>query len=195
MICQSDFSTSLITAFNLSSNSHLYFAHAKRAHISRVITLLFIRLSGTSLFTIFRAIHSTIAVLPTQGSHTNTGLFFVLLDNISSVLLISSSLPITGSIFQFLANSIKSIQYFLREFILLSGSLSIIFSQFLKLFIISFILLYSILKLLKISFVLVSEYFINDNIKCSSVTNWSLFLSAIFSASINTLFKSFDKDN
>jgi len=141
MICQSDFSTSFITAFNLSSNSHLYFAHAKSVHISSVITLLFIRLSGTSLFTIFRAIHSTIAVLPTHGSQTKTGLFFVLLDNISRVLLISSSLPITGSIFQFLANSIKSIPYFLREFILLSGSLSVTFSQFLKLFIISLVLL------------------------------------------------------
>jgi hypothetical protein len=82
MICQSDFSTSLITAFNLSSNSHLYFAHAKSAPISRVITLLFIRFSGTSLLTIFNAIHSTIAVLPTPGSHTSTGLFLDLLDRI-----------------------------------------------------------------------------------------------------------------
>jgi hypothetical protein len=82
MICQSDFSTSFITAFSLSSNSHLYLAPAKSAHISKVITLLFIRLSGTSLFTIFRAIHSTIAVLPTQGSPTSTGLFLDLLESI-----------------------------------------------------------------------------------------------------------------
>jgi hypothetical protein len=47
-----------------------------------VITLLFIRFSGTSLLTIFKAIHSTIAVLPTHGSHTKTGLFFDLLDRI-----------------------------------------------------------------------------------------------------------------
>jgi len=82
MISHSDFSTSLITAFSLSSNSHLYFAQAKRAHISRVITFLFIRFSGTSLFTIFKAIHSIIAVLPTHGSHTKTGLFLDLLDKI-----------------------------------------------------------------------------------------------------------------
>jgi hypothetical protein len=141
IICQSDFSTSLITAFSLSSNSHLYFAHAKRAPISRVITLLFIRFSGTSLFTIFKAIHSIIAVLPTPGSQTKTGLFFVLLDSICKVLLISSSLPITGSIFHDFANSIRSIQYFFKEFIFDSGSLSVTFSPFLILSIIFFILL------------------------------------------------------
>jgi len=82
IICQSDFSTSLITDFNLSSNSHLYFAHAKSAPISRVIILLFIKFSGTSLLTIFRAIHSIMAVFPTHGSHTKTGLFLDLLDRI-----------------------------------------------------------------------------------------------------------------
>jgi len=79
IIVPSDFSTSFITAFNLSSNSHLYFAQAKSAPISRVINLLFIRFSGTSLLAILRAIHSIIAVLPTHGSQTKTGLFFVLL--------------------------------------------------------------------------------------------------------------------
>ncbi|MDP2396599.1 MAG: hypothetical protein Q8S84_03995 [bacterium] len=131
----------MITAFSLSSNSHLYFAQANNAHISRVITLLFMRFSGTSLFTILSAIHSTIAVLPTHGSHTNTGLFFDLLDNICRVLLISSSLPITGSIFHFLANSIKSIQYFFSVFIFDSGSLSVTVSPFLILSIICLVLL------------------------------------------------------
>jgi hypothetical protein len=82
MIFQLDFSTSLITAFNLSSNSHLYFAQARRAHISRVIILFDNRFSGTSCSTIFLAIHSTIAVFQTQGSQTKTGLFFVLRDKI-----------------------------------------------------------------------------------------------------------------
>jgi hypothetical protein len=82
IISQLDFSTSFITDFSLSSNSHLYIAHAINAPISRVIIFLFTRLSGTSLFTIFKAIHSIIAVLPTPGSHTKTGLFLLLLDNI-----------------------------------------------------------------------------------------------------------------
>jgi hypothetical protein len=195
IICQSDFSTSLITAFNLSSNSHLYFAQAKSAHISRVINLLFTRFSGTSLLAILRAIHSIKAVLPTQGSPTKTGLFFVLLDKICKVLLISSSLQITGSIFHFLAKSTKSIQYFFKACILFSGSLSVTFSPPLILSITSFTFGLVITKVLKKSFVLVSAKSIKAKSKCSSVTNWSLFLSAIFSASIKTLFKSGDKVN
>jgi hypothetical protein len=127
-----DFSTSLITAFNLSSNSHLYFAQAKSDHISRDIILLCNKLSGTSFSTIFLAIHSIIAVLPTPGSQIKTGLFFVLLDNICKVLLISSSLQITGSIFHLRAKSTKSIPYFLSAFNLFSQSLSVIFSPFLN---------------------------------------------------------------
>jgi hypothetical protein len=127
-----DFSTSFITAFNLSSNSHLYFAQAKREPISRDIILLCNRLSGTSFSTIFLAIHSIIAVFQTPGSQIKTGLFFVLLDNICRVLLISSSLHITGSIFHLRAKSTKSIQYFFKAFNLFSPSLSLIFSQFLN---------------------------------------------------------------
>lgn len=99
MIFHSSFSTSLITAFNLSSNSHLYFAQAISAHISRVISLFQTKLSGMSLSAILRAIHSTIAVFTNSGSQTSTGLFLDLLDNIWIALLISSSLQITGSIF------------------------------------------------------------------------------------------------
>jgi hypothetical protein len=82
IIFPSDFFTSLITAFSLSSNSHLYFAPAIKAHISRVISLFQIKLSGISLSAILRAIHSTIAVLPTPGSQTSTGLFLDLRDKI-----------------------------------------------------------------------------------------------------------------
>jgi hypothetical protein len=115
MISHSDFSTSLITDLNLSSNSHLYIAQASRAHISREIIFFQIKLSGISFSAIFLAIHSTIAVFQTQGSQIKTGLFFVLLDNICIALLISSSLQITGSIFQAFAFSTKSIQYFFNE--------------------------------------------------------------------------------
>jgi hypothetical protein len=77
-----DFSTSFITDFNLSSNSHLYLAQASNDHISSEIILFCIKFSGTSFSTIFLAIHSIIAVFQTHGSQIKTGLFFVLLDNI-----------------------------------------------------------------------------------------------------------------
>jgi hypothetical protein len=156
---------------------------------------LFCKFSGTSLFAILRAIHSIRAVLPTHGSQTKTGLFFVLLDRICRVLLISSSLQITGSIFHFLANSTKSIQYFFKACILFSGSLSVTFSQPLILSITSFTFGLVIAKVLKNSFVLVSAKSIKAKSKCSSVTNWSLFLSAIFSASIKILFNSLERAN
>ena len=47
--------------------------------------------------TIFWAKPSTIAVLPTPGSPINTGLFFVLRDNICITRSISVDLPMTGS--------------------------------------------------------------------------------------------------
>jgi len=138
IICQSDFSTSLITALRRSSKSHLYFAPASKDPISRVMTLFPIRFSGTSLSTILRAIHSIIAVLPTHGSQTRTGLFLLRLESIWRVLRISSSRPMTGSIFPCFACSIKSIQYFLRVLSLFSGSLSVTFSQALMVSMISF---------------------------------------------------------
>ena len=59
--------------------------------------ILLFRFSGTSPSTIFWAMPSEIAVLPTPGSPTRIGLFLVLLLNICRTLRISSSLPITGS--------------------------------------------------------------------------------------------------
>jgi hypothetical protein len=129
IICQFDFSTSLIIALRRSSKSPLYFAHAKSDPISRVITLFPIRFSGTSLSTILRAIHSMIAVFPTPGSQTRTGLFFLRLERICRVLRISSSRPMTGSIFHCFACSMRSIPYFLRVLSLFSGSLSVTFSH------------------------------------------------------------------
>jgi hypothetical protein len=175
-----DFSVSFITAFNLSSNSHLYLAPASNAHISRVTIFLPLRLSGTSLFAILSAIHSIIAVFQTQGSQTKTGLFLVLLDNICKVLLISSSLPITGSIFHFLANSTKSIQYFFKAFILFSGSLSVTFSPFLIVFMISSIFSFVIKNDVNIFFTVLSQNCINAKNRCSSVVKSSFIFSAIF---------------
>jgi len=76
IISHSEDSTSFITDFSLSSNSHLYLAPAIRAPKSKVNIFLFKRTSGTSLSIIFLAIHSTIAVFQTQGSQIKTGLFF-----------------------------------------------------------------------------------------------------------------------
>ena len=104
--------TSFKTAFNLSSNSPLYLAPAINAPISSEKIILSFNPSGTSPLTILSAKPSTIAVLPTPGSPIRTGLFFVLLERILIVLLISSSLPITGSNLCFLARSVKLVPYF-----------------------------------------------------------------------------------
>ena len=106
------FSSSVKTAFNLSSNSPLYLAPAISAPISREKIVLSFKFSGTSPCNIRCARPSAIAVLPTPGSPIRTGLFFVRLDNICIARLISESLPITGSILPFLANSTKSRPYF-----------------------------------------------------------------------------------
>ncbi len=108
-------------ALSLSSNSPLYFVPAINPPISNTAITLFLRLSGISPLIILCASPSAIAVLPTPGSPINTGLFLVLLDNTCITRLISSSLPITGSSFPFLAASVKLIVYFSRVFILSSG--------------------------------------------------------------------------
>ena len=63
--------------FIRSSNSPRYFVPATNAPISNIIKRLLAISSGTSPLTIRCANPSTIAVLPTPGSPTNTGLFFV----------------------------------------------------------------------------------------------------------------------
>jgi len=107
IILPSAFWTSFNTAFRRSSNSPLYFAPAINAPISSEKIILSFNPSGTSPLTILSANPSTIAVLPTPGSPIKTGLFLVLLDKILIILLISSSLPITGSNLCFLAKSTK----------------------------------------------------------------------------------------
>ena len=98
MICPSEF-------LKRSSNSPRYFAPATSAPISRANSFLSFKPSGTSPFTIRCARPSTTAVLPTPGSPISTGLFLVLRERIRTTFRISSSRPITGSIFCCLARS------------------------------------------------------------------------------------------
>ena len=111
-----------MTFLNLSSNSPRYFAPATRSPMSSESSLLFLRLSGTSLDAILRASPSTMAVFPTPGSPMRTGLFFVLRLKTCITLRISSSLPITGSILSCRARIVRSTQYFSSTRILPSGS-------------------------------------------------------------------------
>ena len=123
--CPSEDSISLITAFNLSSNSPRYLVPAISAPRSRHRTRLFLRGSGTSPSIIFFASPSTIAVFPVPASPTSTGLFFVFLESICIILLISSSRPITGSSLPSDASRVKSCVYFSRDLYLDSGSGSV----------------------------------------------------------------------
>ena len=106
--------TSEITALILSSNSPLYLEPATIPERSRVTTLLFLTVSGTSPSTIFLASPSTIAVFPTPGSPTKQGLFLVRLERIWITRLISSSRPTTGS-------SLPSDACFVRSLLYLSS--------------------------------------------------------------------------
>ena len=116
IIFPSLFLISFNTFFNLSSNSPRYLAPATKLAKSSSHIVLFFKLLGTSPLTIRLASPSTIAVLPTPGSPINTGLFFVFLDNILVILRISSSRPITGSIFPSLDAFVTSRPYFSRTF-------------------------------------------------------------------------------
>ena len=101
------FSISSIIFLILSSNSPRYFVPATALAISRDIICLFCKFLGTSPFSIKTANCSIIAVFPTPGAPKSNGLFFVLRQSISSILFISSSRPITGSISLALANLFK----------------------------------------------------------------------------------------
>ena len=131
IICPSDFFTSSITDFNLSSNCPLYFAPATKLAISRAKIVLPWSGSGTSLFTILWARPSTIAVLPTPGWPIKTGLFFFLLERILWQFLISVSRPITGSIFPSLASFVKFLPYFSKGLFVSSGLSFVTFWPFL----------------------------------------------------------------
>ncbi|NCB14428.1 MAG: hypothetical protein EOM78_22840 [Erysipelotrichia bacterium] len=104
------FEASSIICFIRDSNSHLYFVPAIKRDISRASIFLSFIEKGTFQLAILLANHSTIAVLPTQGSQTKHGLFFVFLFKIAISLSISSSLQITLSSFQFLASAVISVE-------------------------------------------------------------------------------------
>ena len=110
------------TDLRRSSNSPLYFAPANKLPRSKASNLLSFKVSGMSLLIILCAKPSTIAVFPTPGSPIKTGLFFVLLAKTCKVRLISSSLPITGSIFPFIASSVIFLVNLIKALLFASGS-------------------------------------------------------------------------
>jgi len=98
------------TALILCSNSHLYLVPATIPLISKDNIFLSFIEKGTSQVDIFLANHSTIAVLPTQGSPNKIGLFLVFLFKTDISLSISSSLHKIFSIFHSLASFVKSVE-------------------------------------------------------------------------------------
>ena len=121
MISPSDAFISLRTALKRSSNSPLNLAPATSAPRSSEKMCLLRSEEGTSPRTIRSASPSAIAVLPTPGSPITTGLFFVFLERILIIFLISLSRPITGSSLLFLARSVRSWPYFLSTSYVSSG--------------------------------------------------------------------------
>ena len=109
------------TAVRRSSNSPRYLAPATTAPMSRAKIVLSLSPSGTSPRTIRCARPSTIAVLPTPGSPTSTGLFFVLRDRIWITRRISPSRPITGSSCPARASATRSRPYFSSASYAVSG--------------------------------------------------------------------------
>jgi hypothetical protein len=110
MISFSTLEASSIICFIRASNSHLYFVPATIIDISIASTFLSFIENGTSHFAILVANHSTTAVLPTHGSQTRQGLFFVFLFKIAINLSISSALHITLSSFHSRASFVKSVE-------------------------------------------------------------------------------------
>ncbi len=127
----SSLDSSFKTAFKRSSNSPRYFAPASNAPISSDKTRFPFNPSGTSPLIIRCAKPSAMAVLPTPGSPIKTGLFLVLRCNTWTVLLISSSLPMTGSSFPCSALSVRSVVYFSRAWRTSSAFWSVTFWPFL----------------------------------------------------------------
>ena len=103
------FSISSNNFFSLSSKSPLYLLPAIRLARSKLSIVFPFTISGTFPSTILWARPSAMAVFPTPGAPIKIGLFFLLLIRICTNLWISSSLPITGSIFPLLAISFKSL--------------------------------------------------------------------------------------
>ena len=190
IIFPSDFLTSERTAFKRSSNSPLYFAPAIKAPISSENSLRFFKLSGTSPFIIRIANPSAIAVLPTPASPIRTGLFLVLRERILTTFLISSSLPITGSILCCFALSTRSVPYLFKTSYVDSG-LSLVTLALPRICIradkkLSFVIPLSF----KISETSLEGFSMIPYNKCSTDINSSFISFAFFSAKFNTSDKS-----
>jgi len=82
--------------------------------ISKTLIETFFKGGGTSPLAILRANPSTTAVFPTPASPVRIGLFCLRRIRISTICLISWSLPRTGSISPFFALSVKSTAYFFK---------------------------------------------------------------------------------
>ena len=116
MVCISSIKTTTLSlstnsskiALSLSSNCPRYLVPATTEVKSNETIRLSAKFLGQSPWCIFIANPSTIAVLPEPGSPITIGLFFLRRDKICAILLISFSLPITGSSFPCSANLIKS---------------------------------------------------------------------------------------
>ncbi len=193
IILPSLFFTSPKTALSLSSNSPRYFAPAIKDPISKENNFLSFSPVGTSPLEILIAKPSTTAVLPTPASPIKTGLFLVFLDKICITFLISSSLPITGSIFCALALSTKSTPYLLSTSYVSSG-LSVVTLTFPLTSINAFIKAFMLkLQLCNTFFTVLSPLSNKAINKCSTETKSSFISVAFFSAELKTLFKSGDK--
>ena len=100
--------TSSKMRFTRPSNSPRYFVPATSGPRASATTRFPRSAAGTPPATIRCASPSTIAVLPTPGSPTSTGLFLLRRARIEMTRSISSSRPITGSSFPFRASSVRS---------------------------------------------------------------------------------------
>ncbi|KJU85303.1 hypothetical protein MBAV_002503 [Candidatus Magnetobacterium bavaricum] len=101
------FLSASIVDFRRASNSPLNLVPASILPMSMRKMCVFLSASGTFPSKIFRARPSTIAVFPTPGSPTKTGLFLRLRHNTWIVRSISLSLPTRGSMSPLAAFSIR----------------------------------------------------------------------------------------
>ena len=105
-------SSSFITAFSRSSKSPRYRVPASSAPMSSEKIVVSASTAGVSPSTILRASPSAIAVLPTPGSPTSSGLFFRRRQSTWMHRSTSRSRPISGSTSPRRAFSFRSTQYF-----------------------------------------------------------------------------------
>ena len=104
---------SRISAVSRSSNCPRYLVPATIAVISSITTRLSSKLSGTSSRTIRCARPSTMAVLPTPGSPSKTGLFLVRRLRIVTRRSVSRARPTTVSSSPSAALAVRSMLYLL----------------------------------------------------------------------------------